>query len=154
MIARLFAVMTAALLAAACGVVSSAPSPTPIAQAPAATGTPAPGQVAGVPTPVTPATGDPAAVVRSTVTAGSPRLLATYVPSGMTATITAVPASYEVTYTDDLHTRTLTLDVNEGANPPPHGSSGSEACRGRSPGHGPRRRPRCPGSSTSSPRAG
>lgn len=55
----------------------------------------------------------------STVTAGDQRLLLSYVPSGMMAAVRALTASYTIVYTDDQHTRTITLSVNEGVNPPP-----------------------------------
>ena len=66
-------------------------------------------------------------MVRSVVTAGDPRLLPRYVPGGMSATVSATPIGYEVSYTDDLHTRDLLLAVNQGMNPPPlTGVAGSQ----------------------------
>jgi hypothetical protein len=44
----------------------------------------------------------------------------------MTAAVLATAGSYEIDYTDDQHTREIHLAVNEGVNPPPHVSNGSQ----------------------------
>jgi hypothetical protein len=60
-----------------------------------------------------------AAIVRSAVTAGNPRLLPAYLPPGMSASVTASPATYLVDYEDDLHTRHIHLSAEAFENPPP-----------------------------------
>jgi hypothetical protein len=109
------AALAAATVAAGCGT-PSLPSST--AARPEAIDTPAT-TVAATPLPTPAPVSDQVAVVRSTVTAGDPRLLPSYIPAGMTAQVRASAASYTVVYTDDQHTRTITLSVNEGVNPPP-----------------------------------
>jgi len=113
------------LLLAGC---AGAASPPAGASAASATAEPTP---AGKPSylPGSAPAADPAAVVRSTVTAGDPRLVPSYVPAGMTAAVRATAASYEVTYTDDQHTRGITLAVNQGVNPPPVPSGGANTDR-------------------------
>jgi hypothetical protein len=115
--ALVLAAVATALLAAGCG---SIPRPaTSAAQrstAPAVAPSPAP---AATPLPTPAAVADPAAVVRETVTAGDPRLLPSYVPSGMTPALLASASSFAVDYADDQHTRSIHLSLNEGANPPP-----------------------------------
>lgn len=129
----LLAALAALALLAGCGSVSTSRSTVTAQTSPAVTGsarlTPAP-TPKGIPIPtltVAPSA-DPAAAIRATVTAGDPRLLPTSVPTGMSATVRVSPISYTVTYTDDLHTRDLSLAVNEGVNPPPlTGPNGSQS---------------------------
>lgn len=109
------AALAAALVAVGC---SSLSPPSSAAAGPAASATPVP-TVAATRPPTPAPVSDPAAAVRSTVTAGDPRLLPSYVPSDMTAAVQASAASYWVVYTDDQHTRTISFLVNMGVNPPP-----------------------------------
>ena len=114
----------AIMMLAGCSGATSGPSAT-IQPSPALTTSAAPvpsHTPKGIPIPTTTvvATDDPAAVIKSTVTAGDPRLLPSYVPAGMSSSSVRVSSgSYTVSYTDDQHTRNLTLAVNVGANPPP-----------------------------------
>ena len=68
---------------------------------------------------------DPAKAVAATVTAGSPRLLPTYVPPGLTGSAQARAATYTVTYADSKRTRQVVLMVNAGASPPPVAGGGT-----------------------------
>lgn len=133
------AALAATVLLAGCGSVATARSTVTAQPSPAVTGsappTPTP-TPKGIPIPtltVAPAA-DPAAAIRATVTAGDPRLLPAYVPSGMSVTVRVSPISYTLRYTDDLHTRDLVLDVNGGVNPPPvtapNGSQSNRQFRG------------------------
>ena len=125
------ACLVALTLLAGCQAATAAGGTAPRQPSPSATGSPvsAPAHTPkGVPLPTpTTASGDPAVMVRSEVTAGDPRLLPRYVPAGMSATVSATPIGYQVSYTDDLHTRDLLLAVNQGMNPPPlTGVAGSQ----------------------------
>jgi hypothetical protein len=71
-----------------------------------------------------------AAVIRTVDAGGAARLLPTDLPPGMSAVVRTFPHSYLVTYSDDLHTRMISISVNAGANPPPiTGGSGSQTHR-------------------------
>jgi hypothetical protein len=126
------AALAAVALLAGCGSVATSRSTVTAPPSPAATGsappTPTPKGIL-IPTPtVLPPSADPAAAIRETVTAGDPRLLPTYVPSGMSAAVSVSPISYTLSYTDDQHTRDFRLAVNVGANPPPlTGPNGSQS---------------------------
>jgi hypothetical protein len=100
---------------------AAAPLPSPTSAAPA---TPTPGSV--IPTPIVTDPGGVAAAIGGLVIPGGERLLPAYLPPGLSASVRTHKAdpsyqrdSYEVTYTDDLHTREITLSVDAGANPPP-----------------------------------
>jgi len=128
LVPRLLATLAATLLLAACRGGASSPATPPSQPSATVSGSAPPTPVAnGLPSPIAPDPGGAVAVIRSTVTAGNPRLLPTYVPSGMTAIVRAAQASYTVRYTDDPHAREITLTVNEGVNPPPYVGSGSQA---------------------------
>jgi hypothetical protein len=119
------------LLLAGCGTVArSAPSATaattPSAAATRTAGTPTPDPNA-YPSPIVTTPDAVAGIVRSTVTAGNPRLLPTYLPPGMSASVTASPATYAVDYADDLHTRQIHLSAVAFENPPPILGNGSQA---------------------------
>lgn len=102
--------------------VSAAPSrPSPASATPA---TPTPGSV--IPTPIVTDPAGVAVAIGDIVIPGGERLLPAYVPPGMSASVRTHKAdpsyqkdSYEVTYTDELHTREITLSVDAGATPPP-----------------------------------
>ena len=71
-----------------------------------------------LPTPVAVPADQVPALVRQVVTGVNPRLLPSFVPSGLTATVRASGGDYTVTYTDDLHTRSVSLIITQ-PNPPP-----------------------------------
>ena len=121
---RLLGMLAPTMLLAGCGsAATTSPAASTVQPAAAAvTAAPAPAPTTKgilIPSPTVTASADPAAMVRAVVTAGNPRLLPGYVPSGMSPTTTASAISYMVNWTDDLHTRTLGISVNEGVNPPP-----------------------------------
>jgi hypothetical protein len=126
----LFTAMAITLLLAGCGTVArpapSGTATTPSAAATRTTATPTLDPNA-YPTPIVTAPDAVAAIVRSTVTAGNPRLLPTYLPPGMSATVTASRATYTVDYGDDLHTRQIHLSVAAVVNPPPILGNGSQS---------------------------
>jgi hypothetical protein len=123
----LLGALGAIVVISGCGVVETSPTgaaqPRP-APTTAAAATPTPGRV--IPGPIATDPGGVAAAISEIVIPGGERLLPAYLPAGMSASVQAHKADpgyqkdwYEVTYTDDLHTRDITISVDAGANPPP-----------------------------------
>ncbi|HYW22664.1 MAG TPA: hypothetical protein VE953_00785 [Terriglobales bacterium] len=123
----LLAGLAAIVFVSGCGQVAASPAtappppPSPTSVVPA---TPTPANV--IPTPIVTDPGGVAAAIAGLVIPGGERLLPADVPPGMSASVRTHKAdrgypmdSYVVTYTDDLHTREITLSVDAGANPPP-----------------------------------
>lgn len=116
----LLAALAAIVVVSGCGRVATAPATTAsprLSPTIAATATPTPNRV--IPSPIVTDPGGVAAAIGEIVVPGGARLLPAYVPPGMSAIVRTYQQSYAVTYTDDLHTREVTLSVNAGANPPP-----------------------------------
>jgi hypothetical protein len=124
----LLATVAAIVMVSGCGRVATTPStaaPPQPASMTAAAATPTPSNV--IPTPIATDPGGVAAAIGEIVIRdGGERLLPAYVPPGMSASVRTHKADanyqrdwYEVTYTDDLHTREIALSVDAGANPPP-----------------------------------
>jgi len=119
----LLAGLAAIVLVAGCGQVAASPAPPRPSPTSAAPATPTPRNV--IPTPIVTDPGGVAGAIGALVITGGERLLPAYVPPGMSASVRASKAdpsypkdTYEVSYTDDLHTREITLSVNAGATPP------------------------------------
>ena len=75
-------------------------------------------QPVGRPTPVAMPADQVAQAVATGTTGIDPRLVPTYVPAGMTATVTTGAGELSIHYTDDTHQRTITFAAVI-ANPPP-----------------------------------
>ena len=63
-------------------------------------------------------------VIKQSIPGSYPRLVVGSVPQGMTAHTTVAGGWYTVVYTDDLHTKELSLTDTFGVNPPPQGPNG------------------------------
>jgi hypothetical protein len=122
---RLLALLASIVVVSGCGTVATSrstaaqPRPAPTTAAPT---TPTPNNV--MPGPISTDPGGVAAAIGEIVVPAGTRLVPAYVPPSMSAIVRRYPGgvkgeAYSVTYTDEVHTREITLSVNNGATPPP-----------------------------------